>query len=271
MLLCSFEVGHRGAAVAGAVLSSLSYRREMSDIALMYGDAEQRVSELAAGCDPDTEIPACPDWTVHSLIAHLAGLAADVVDGRVDGYATDDWTLRQITSRRGRSVESLIDEWDALLPGFIEIMNDLDSSTLPETIRTAIGPVPRASFKGAFLVDLIQHEHDLRGALESPRPVLEADIEALENQIRNLRAVFSFVPLPTLEVSATDTDRRWLVGRTEPVAWLNAPAVELLRALGGRRTHSEIGELGWSGTNREMLEHVVLPFFEAPADSISGG
>ncbi|MDQ3887244.1 MAG: DinB family protein, partial [Actinomycetota bacterium] len=39
-----------------------------------------RVSALAAG--PDAAVPTCPDWTVHQLVAHLAGvfdMAAEVL------------------------------------------------------------------------------------------------------------------------------------------------------------------------------------------------
>ena len=33
-------------------------------------------------------VPACPGWSVHDLLAHLAGSSTDVVRGDTDGAAT---------------------------------------------------------------------------------------------------------------------------------------------------------------------------------------
>ncbi|MEE9416325.1 MAG: maleylpyruvate isomerase family mycothiol-dependent enzyme [Acidimicrobiales bacterium] len=243
----------------------------MSDVAVMYRDAQQRIAELVTETNVRTPVPACPDWTVAEVIAHLAGLAEDVVNGQVDGYATAEWTSAQVSKRQGASVDEVLTGWNTSLDAFVEIMDDLEGSELPDLINTAVGPAPKATFRSAFLVDLIQHEHDLRGALVAPRSVVAADVEVLDNQIRNLRAVFAMAQLPTLTVEATDPTGSWAVGRAEPSARVKASTIELLRALGGRRTVIEVEQFEWSGDHDEMPSRFVLPFFRSPTSPIAGG
>jgi len=69
----------------------------------MYAGARERVvvllDELPAE-DLHRPIPATPSWTVKDLAAHLAGVTADILDGRLDGVATDTWTDRQVAERK---------------------------------------------------------------------------------------------------------------------------------------------------------------------------
>lgn len=243
----------------------------MADIGDLYTRTQARVETLVSTAEPAHGVPACPGWTVHDVIAHVVGLATDVVRGEVDGYASAQWTDAQVSARHASPMGELIEEWHGALPPLVEVMANLDASSLPETVMTAIGPAPRSSFRSAFLVDLVQHEHDLRGALAAWRSVLDDDVEVLDNQVRNLRVVFALAGLPTLEIAADDTGRTWKVGRDEPVARLRGGTVELLRSIGGRRTDDEIRTLGWSGASAGMAERLVLPFFEAPASPIAGG
>ena len=46
-------------------------------------------------------VPACPDWSVRDVAAHLMGLARDVVDENTDSYATREWTSAQIARYEG--------------------------------------------------------------------------------------------------------------------------------------------------------------------------
>ena len=41
-------------------------------------------------CSP--VVPATPEWRAHDVLAHLVGVTDDVVNGRLDGIATDAWT-----------------------------------------------------------------------------------------------------------------------------------------------------------------------------------
>jgi hypothetical protein len=51
-------------------------------VAELYRDGRERLLALGAelgAADAARPVPACPDWTVKDLYAHLAGVAADVL------------------------------------------------------------------------------------------------------------------------------------------------------------------------------------------------
>lgn len=238
----------------------------------LYEQTRGRVIAVSKDLDPALPVPACPGWTVHDVVSHLVGLAVDVATARVDGYAGDAWTAQQVGARSGHTMSDLFDEWDQVLPQFLEINRDLAASDLPEKINHVLGPVPTTSFESAFHVDLIHHEHDLLGAAGIPRRVaLHADISAMRAQLTNVRLQFSAHRLPTLRLSPSDADRDWEIGSDTPVAWVSGSAIDFLRSFGGRRTFAEIHSLEWSGESDGMAEQMVLPFFEAPRNPIPGG
>jgi uncharacterized protein (TIGR03083 family) len=98
----------------------------MADLAGAYADARRRLQQLVAGLD-DTglmaPVPACPDWTVRDIVAHLAGIAEEVVSGTYFAGAADawndaglaaqrdQWTASQVRSRRDRPVSVMLAEW----------------------------------------------------------------------------------------------------------------------------------------------------------------
>ena len=58
-------------------------------------------------------VPACPAWTVHDLLAHLAGSSADQVNGNLDGVTTPQWSARQVDDRRTTTTDGLVAEWES--------------------------------------------------------------------------------------------------------------------------------------------------------------
>ena len=57
----------------------------MSDRTL-YRQARERVSALVGSLGPqqlEIPVPSCPGWTVHDVVSHLAGVANDVITGRL--------------------------------------------------------------------------------------------------------------------------------------------------------------------------------------------
>lgn len=70
----------------------------------IYRESRQLTVGLAMGLsveDLARTVPACPEWTVHQLIAHLAGVAADTTAGRLD--APPDPSGRHGTSPSART------------------------------------------------------------------------------------------------------------------------------------------------------------------------
>jgi hypothetical protein len=120
--------------------------------AAAYRSLRARVTDLAAGIDGETAnttVPATPEWSVHDLLAHLAGVPNDIISGQLEGIATDPWTQVQVDARRARSVAELLTEWeefgsqvDALIPAFPpEAAAQLvfDASTHEQDLRHALG------------------------------------------------------------------------------------------------------------------------------------
>ena len=112
--------------------------------------AQRRVIEVVEGLSAEqaeVRVPACPDWRVRDLFAHMVGLGVDVVDGDEPDDHNAAWTERQVRQRRDHDLAALIAEWESV------------AEPLREWMR-ANGIRP--------LGDVIIHEQDLRGALGRP-------------------------------------------------------------------------------------------------------
>ncbi|WP_292976368.1 maleylpyruvate isomerase family mycothiol-dependent enzyme [Mycobacterium sp.] len=112
-----------------------------------WTQAQDRVIDLVADLDTaaaNRAVPACPDWTVQQLLAHMIGLDADVLAGDEPDDHNSDWTQRQVRERTDRSLSELLDEWRSLRAPLVEWMQQ--NNTRP-------------------LGDIVIHEQDLRGAL----------------------------------------------------------------------------------------------------------
>ncbi len=63
------------------------------NVAEVYEETRERVSALVGDTPGDTRVPACPEWTVTDVAAHLAGLAGDWRHGNLAAYASEPWTF----------------------------------------------------------------------------------------------------------------------------------------------------------------------------------
>src|SRR6516165_6220971 len=119
-----------------------------------YAALRVRVSEVVAGVEPDAlerVAPATPEWTVREVLCHLVGVTDDVVNGRLDGVATDAWTAAQVDKRVGVPVDALLEEWAETSPQFESTMR-----AVPDAIA------------GQAIFDAVTHEHDIRNGLGAP-------------------------------------------------------------------------------------------------------
>lgn len=203
----------------------------VTDFGSAYGGGRSRISDLALGSSDEdlaTQVPACPAWSVQDLVAHVTGIAADMLTGNVAAAGSEEWTQAQITARRDKSIREILDEWH-------------DAALQVEGVLAHIHPAAA----GATVGDLITHEHDLRGALARPGARDSDGVEiALDTYVRWLGRRIREAGLPTIEVHSDG--RSWRAGKEEPVGSVTAPAFNLLRALTGRRTREEVGGLDWS-------------------------
>jgi uncharacterized protein (TIGR03083 family) len=153
------------------------YREHVADISALAGDLTE--DELAM------PVPATPAWTVHEVLAHLAGGASDAVTGRMDGAPSPEWTSRHVNERAHLPVADLLEEL----------------RTHQDAVAASVAYDPRP----AIVWNIVVHHADLHEALGRPVlaeplwwPVLDAvaprlDVALTENvaPYELFRGVFS--------------------------------------------------------------------------------
>lgn len=194
----------------------------------IYRDARGRITTLAAGLDADQlsiTVPATPGWTVHEVLAHLAGGAADAAAGRLDGVPGESWTARHVAERRTRPVAELLAEWEAAAPA-------VEAGLAGQQF---VGP--------NLAADAICHEADLHEALGLPRTD--------RDHWQPLLDVMGHLPGRRLRDTATllirdELGQEWRCGTGEAVITLRADGYELLRGLFTRRSRRQIAAWDWT-------------------------
>lgn len=221
------------------------------DAGAIYHDTRVRISELVRGLTADQlalRVPACPGWTVQQLLAHLVGVAADIVDGNLEEVASEPWTSAQVEARAGRTAGDLLTEWDAV-GGIVERMVD----GLPSRSRARL------------LTDLATHEQDLRSALGEARDRDSAGARtARESYYWALQYRIRRAGLPALRLHSEEDDR--VLGEGEPAAAVTAPAFDLERATAGRRSLRQIRAFTWEGDAESYIP--LFPNFDAPHEDV---
>ena len=222
----------------------------MTDIAAAYADGRARISELVADLDEQeaaTVVPGCPDWTVKDVVAHVTGICSDILAGNIGGVTTDPWTAAQVDARRPLPVSQIVAEWSELGPQI-------------EAMVPSFPPEPAAQ----LVADLTTHEHDVRGALGRPG-ARDSDGLAigLEFVAPNFLAALAGRGLPAL--SLRDGDSEWVADGARPVASVSNDRFELLRALTGRRSASQLRQLSWDCDPEPYLPAFEWGPFHVPA------
>jgi uncharacterized protein (TIGR03083 family) len=214
-------------------------------------------------------VPACPEWTVHDLLAHVTAGISDAAAGNVpelEGInlmdhwsdeaihdALDAMLRRQLDERRDRTVTELVDEWRAGARAAVPMLRG------ERPFPPGLPPL----FEWTVAMDITVHEDDLRGALglEPAGPSLQAYTHAalwygmaLDVRIRALGR-----PAMRLEAGEVELD----LGEGEPVATLRADPYEATLALTGRRTEQQLRALDWEGDPSQHLD--ILSAYMSPS------
>jgi len=217
----------------------------MDEIGDAYRGVRLRVNALVIDTDDvalDAIAPATPEWRVRDLLAHLAGVTADIVSGNLEGVGTDEWTARQVDQRRDRGVDELMAEWNEHAP----------------TVEAMAGEFGRAA--GRLVSDATAHEHDIRGALGVPG-ARDSDAVALSFEYvgTSLGIELDRAGMGAIRVHHDDTTSTF--GAAAPMASLHTTRFEFVRALTGRRSRDQIATYEWDGV--VAPEHLVLGIFVA--------
>jgi hypothetical protein len=96
-----------------------------------------------------TTVPGTPAWSVHEVLAHLAGGASDAVTGRMDGAPGPEWTSRHVSERAALPVANLMDE--------LRLRQDAIAESVVDNPRPAL------------VWNIAVHHADLHEALGLPR------------------------------------------------------------------------------------------------------
>jgi uncharacterized protein (TIGR03083 family) len=216
----------------------------MDDLFGPYQRTRARVCTLLVEATPDDltrTVPACPDWTVHDLAAHLVGTPAELAAGRFPtGSDFTVWLQDIVDARRDDDIASLVDEW--------------------QTLDGAIEPMLQGP--GALMFgDVSVHEHDLRGALG------RADHDALEVDELATFALGAFAdPARNAGVGAivVESDGRTWRSHDADAGWtLHVEPWDAVRAVYSRRTADELRALPADGDPEPYVAliagHLPLP------------
>ena len=212
----------------------------MTSFGEAYSATRRRVLDLVGGITDEEAartVPACPDWSVRDVVAHLTGIAVDATKGELEGVGSPEWTQRQVDERKDLPLADLLAEWD-------EAGTQIDG---------ALEYFPKAA-ASLFVGDTVTHEHDIRLPLKRPgdrdAPAVEL---AVDGYVRWLGRRLREAGLPATKVIAEG--REWIAGKEEPAIEVEAPTTfDLLRALTGRRTRDEIAAFAWSGDSGPFLD-----------------
>jgi uncharacterized protein (TIGR03083 family) len=227
-------------------------------LALAYQDTRAAILAILgtlAGDQLSTVVPACPEWTVRELTAHMTGVAADTVEGRfppINPHGTwaerqavvDAHTASQVASRRTMTIAEALAEWAGYLPRVLAVLRG--DEPLPP------GSMP--SHDWVIVSDIAAHGQDLRGALDLPGDRESAAVTlGLRRYIAGLGQRLDRAARPALLLRTPERD--YQAGSGPPSATVTATAWELFRALGSRRSTGQILALPWSG---DPQPHVTL-------------
>jgi uncharacterized protein (TIGR03083 family) len=218
-----------------------------------YRGVRERVSELVLSMPADrfdAISPATPEWRVRDVLAHVVGVATDVVNGNVADAAADHWTAAQVSARYDVSVEALVEEWGESGPKVEQFVLALPTSVT-----------------GQLVADAVTHEHDLRLALGRPGA---RDSDALTLAVAwvigALGRVYDGAGEPAVRFESEAVVET--AGAGPVAATVRASTFELGRAIAGRRTVAEITAFDW--TPRPQSERLLaLPPFTPPAVSLA--
>ncbi len=209
----------------------------------LYVESERRLEELVRPLDAaalDALTPACPEWSVRDILAHLAGAAASFGTPSFSGVGTDDWTEEQVRSRQGRPVAELLAERWLHTPRLAGVPADNNRAWLP------------------IVHDALTHEADIRGALGAPR--LPADALAAAYPLIEAALPRQLGRLGTVELEL-DGRRSVLGDGGTPDLVVRAPLFEFWRGWFGRRSRGQLRSWVRAGDAEAFAE--ALPVFAA--------
>ena len=188
-----------------------TFLRPVPEVCAAYFELHERVSQLISDLPESatsTAVPHCPQWTVKDVLSHMIGVPEDILNGAMDGVATNAWTQRQVDRHTSHTFSELLHMWDEALTTFQHVLPKIPQPVISQ-----------------FVFDQATHEQDIRHALSSPGARDSSAIAVAEGFLRDF---LSRNPDPEIAKLA------------------NFPLTgfEFVRSLSGRRSLEQIAALG---------------------------
>jgi uncharacterized protein (TIGR03083 family) len=225
---------------------------DVFDLGEHYRGSRERLSSLIAeliaeGRDLDAiPVPACPAWSVHDVLAHLTAVVEDVMAGKLKGPPSIEETSAQVQRRRPMPTAEMLEEWSETAPAFESIL---------QSVRVWPG-----------FLDVLAHEHDIRGAVHRPGARDHIDVVA------SAEWLLSVWNPPVRVVVRTDEVERVYgksdsAGLSESDLRLTTTPFEVFRFRLGRRSPAQLRSMDWSGDPVSVLDHMMI-FGPEPYDLV---
>jgi len=199
-----------------------------------YTELRARVTEMMQSLtleQAQTTVPHCPQWTVKDCLAHMVGIPEDVINGQMEGVASEAWTNRQVQRHAQDSVSDLLAVWESNAAVFAKILPNIPQPVISQ-----------------FMFDQTTHEHDIRRAVSQPGFRDTLAVAVAEGFIRNSLAQQSDPAIAQLA-------NHKLIG------------FEYLRSLSGRRSGAQISK---NGFDIETVEAFIRTMpFDIPESDVS--
>lgn len=164
----------------------------------------------------EADVPACPGWRVRDVLAHVYGVTEDALAGRISGPPSAEQTAQEVDRHRDDDPRDLVEQWSETAPPFEEAISAFE-----------LWPA---------CIDVLSHEHDIRGALGDRSYRDHDDLLTLASLLtEKLPAGIEIV----------------LAGQDPPVAEpgtasLTTTPFEVVRLRLGRRSLAQVQAMDWS-------------------------
>jgi hypothetical protein len=199
-----------------------------------YTELRARVTEMMQSLTLEQAqaiVPHCPQWTVKDCLAHMIGVPKDVINGQMEGVASEAWTNRQVQRHTQDLVADLLAVWESNAAVFAKILPNIPQPVISQ-----------------FMFDQTTHEHDIRRAVSQPGARDTLAVAVAEGFIRNSLAQQSDPAIAKLA-------NHKLTG------------FEYLRSLSGRRSRAQISK---NGFDIETVEAFIRTMpFDIPESDVS--
>lgn len=181
-------------------------------------------------------VPACPEWTVKDVVAHLSGLNVDLL-ANIRPLGSDEATSRQVDARSLMTLDEVLDEW----------------ASLADPIRAHFHEDPDIAV--ALTADLVTHAFDIEELLgQTTVAAASATAQSAHRHIPLLQERVADALDIGLSVDLDD-GTLWQAPETGSQSiTVSTSTHRFLRGVTGRLRREEVEAFSWSDDPSDILD-----------------